>query len=93
LLKNTLDNIAAGRGSACDLKELQQLGQIVQRQSHCGLGHSAANHVLDGLQQFPQTFSSHLKQSFSARFDLDQSLASARQLTHRGDAAAHLDNG
>lgn len=93
LLKNTLDNIAAGRGSACDLEELQQLGQIVQRQSHCGLGHSAANHVLDGLQQFPQTFSSHLKQSFSARFDLDQSLASARQLTHRSDPAAHLDNG
>jgi [NiFe] hydrogenase diaphorase moiety large subunit len=93
LLKNTLANIAAGRGSACDPKELQQLGQIIQRQSHCGLGHSAANHVLDGLQQFPQTFSSHLKQSFSARFDLDQSLASARQLTHRDDADAYLDNG
>lgn len=92
LLKITLDNIAAGRGSTGDLEELQQLSQIVQHQSHCGLGHSAANHVLNGLRQFPHTFTQALKPHFTARFDLDRSLASARQITQRDDAAAHLDN-
>lgn len=92
LLKNALDTIAAGRGSTYDFDELQKLGQIVKHQSHCGLGHTAANHVLDGLRQFPQAFSSRLQSQFTARFDLDQALASARQITCRDDAAAHLDN-
>ncbi|MGZ0019042.1 NAD(P)H-dependent oxidoreductase subunit E [Nitrosomonas sp. wSCUT-2] len=92
LLKNALDTIAAGRGSTFDCDELQKLGQIVKHQSHCGLGHTAANHVLDGLRQFPQAFSSRLQSQFTARFDLDQALASARQITRRDDAAAHLDN-
>ena len=92
LLKNSLNDIADGRGTVSDIEALRQLSRIVQRQSHCGLGHSAANHVLDGLQQFPQTFAKRLKPHFGARFDLDQALASARQLTHRDDAAAHLDN-
>ncbi|WP_292923431.1 NAD(P)H-dependent oxidoreductase subunit E [Nitrosomonas sp.] len=92
LLKNNLDNIAAGRGSPNDLEELRQLGQIVQHQSHCGLGHTATNHVLDGLRQFPQVFSNRLQSQFTARFDLDQALADARQITRRDDAAAHLDN-
>ncbi|UJP03166.1 MAG: NAD(P)H-dependent oxidoreductase subunit E [Nitrosomonas sp.] len=92
LLKNTLNNITDGRGTATDIGELQQLGRIVQHQSHCGLGHTAANHVLDGLQKFPHTFSRRLQPQFTARFDLDQALASARQVTHRDDAAAHLDN-
>lgn len=92
LLKNSLDNIAAGRGSPNDLEELRQLGQIVQHQSHCGLGHTATNHVLDGLRQFPQVFSNRLQSQFTARFDLDQALADARKITRRDDAAAHLDN-
>lgn len=92
LLKNALDTIAAGRGSTYDFEELQQLGRVVQHQSHCGLGHTAANHVLDGLRQFPQVFSDRLKPHFTTRLDLDQALASARQITHRDDAAAHLDH-
>lgn len=93
LLKSNLDNIAEGRSTAYDIEELHQLGRLIQHQSHCGLGHTAANHVLDGLQQFPQTFSAHLKQHFTARFDLDQALENARRITHRDDTAAHLDNG
>lgn len=92
LLKNMLDNMAAGRGTLDDTCELQQLSQIVQHQSHCGLGHTAANHLLDGLRQFPQLFSNRLQPQFTARFDLDQALASARQITRRDDAGAHLDN-
>lgn len=91
LLKNNLDKIANGRGTAYDIKELKQLGQLIQHHSHCGLGHTAANHILDSLQHFPQTFEANLKQHFTAQLDLDQALENARQVTHRNDAAAHLD--
>lgn len=93
LLKNNLDKIAEGRGTAYDIEALKQLSHLIQHQSHCGLGHTAANHVLDSLQCFPQIFSANLKQHFTAQFDLDQALENARQITHRDDAAAHLDNG
>lgn len=92
LILKELDAIADSHGSAHTLKDLQQLSHIVQHQSHCGLGHTAANHVLEGLHKFPQVFSSHLRPQFTARFDLDQALAGARQITHRDDTAAHLDN-
>lgn len=92
LLKNNLDKIAEGRGTAHDIEELKQLSHLIQHQSHCGLGHTAAHHVLDGLQHFPHTFSAPLQPHFTAQFDLDQALESARQATHRNDAAAHLDN-
>ncbi len=92
LLKNNLDKIAEGRGTASDIAELKQLNQLIQHHSHCGLGHTAANHILDSLQYFPQTFSANLRQHFTAQFDLDQALESARHVTHRDDAAAHLGN-
>ncbi|SFE04641.1 NAD(P)H-dependent oxidoreductase subunit E [Nitrosomonas sp. Nm166] len=90
LLKCHVDKIANGRGTAQDIAEMKQIGQLIERHSHCGLGHTAANHVLDGLQHFPQTFTANLQQHFTARFDLDQALEDARQITQR-DAAAHLD--
>ncbi len=91
LLKNNLDKIANGRGAAQDIEELKQLGNLIQHHSHCGLGHTAANHILDSLQHFPQAFEANLQQHFGAQFDLDQALENARQVTHRDDAAAHLD--
>lgn len=91
LLKNNLDKIANGRGTAYDIEELKQLSQLIQHHSHCGLGHTAANHILDSLQHFPQVFEAKLKQHFTAQFDLDQALETARQVTNRDDAAAHLD--
>ncbi|PSJ17755.1 NAD(P)H-dependent oxidoreductase subunit E [Nitrosomonas supralitoralis] len=91
LLKNNLDKIAEGRGTTYDIEELKQLSSLIQHHSHCGLGHTAANHVMDSLQHFPQAFTAHLKQHFTAQFDLDQALKNARQITHRDDAAAHLD--
>lgn len=91
LLKNNLDKIADGRGTSQDLIEIKQLSHLVQRHSHCGLGHTAANHILDSLQRFPQTFEKNLQQHFTASFDLDKALENARQITQRNDAAAHLD--
>lgn len=91
LLKNSLDKISNGRSTSQDLVEIKQLSHLVQRHSHCGLGHTAVNHILDSLQRFPQSFEENMKDHFIAQFDLDQALENARQITYRNDAAAHLD--
>ena len=91
LLKNSLDKIASGHGTRTDMEEMQRMAQLVKRRSHCGLGQTAANHILDGLLRFPQLFGQRLLQcEFEACFDLDAALGVARQMTRRNDAAAYL---
>jgi len=91
LLKNGLDKIAAGHGTQYDLDEMQRMGALVKRRSHCGLGQTAANPILDGLQHFPQIFEQRLVNSmFEPDFNLDAALEEARRISHRDDAAAHL---
>jgi [NiFe] hydrogenase diaphorase moiety large subunit len=91
LLRNGLDKIAGGHGTRYDLDEMQRMGMLVKRRSHCGLGQTAANPILDSLQRFPQIFEQRLVRSnFEPYFNLDAALEEARQITHRDDAAAHL---
>jgi [NiFe] hydrogenase diaphorase moiety large subunit len=91
LLKNGLDKISGGHGTPYDLDEIKRLGALIKRRSHCGLGQTAANPVLDGLQHFPQIFAQRLAhRNFEPSFNLDMALEEARQITHRDDAAAHL---
>jgi len=91
LLKNGLDKIAGGHGTQYDLDEMKRMGALIKRRSHCGLGQTAANPILDGLQQFPRVFEQRLAHSnFEPYFDLDGALEEARRITHRDDAAAHL---
>lgn len=92
LLKNGLDKIASGHGTQYDLDEMRRMGALVNRRSHCGLGQSAANPILNGLQRFPQAFEQRLvNRDFEPYFNLDAALEEARQLTQRDDAAAHLE--
>ena len=91
LLKNHLDKIANRQGTIQDIQEIKQLSRLIQHYSHCGLGHTAANHITDGLQLFPHTFEQNLQQNFTAQFDLDQALDYARRIIHRDDAATHPD--
>jgi len=92
LLSNGLDKIAGGHGTRYDLDEMQRMAALVRRRSHCGLGQTAANTILDGLQRFPQAFERRLVSgAFEPHFDLDAALEEARQITHRDDAAAHLN--
>jgi [NiFe] hydrogenase diaphorase moiety large subunit len=92
LLKNGLDKIASGHGTPYDLDEMKRIGALVKRRSHCGLGQTAANPILDGLQRFPQIFERCLAHSkFEPNFDLDAALEEARLITHRDDAGAHLE--
>ena len=92
LLRDLVEKVAAGRGSGHDLDEMRRVGSIMRRASHCGLGHTAPNHVLSTLDKFPEIYQRRLSsQAFTPAFDLDAALAEARALTGRDDAAAHLE--
>jgi len=91
LLKKTMDKIAAGLGTRYDLGEVEHLNYVLQNSSHCGLGRTACNPVLHTLKHFRPAYESRLKSlEFKPAFDLDGSLARARQMTGRDDAGAHL---
>lgn len=91
LLRNGLDKIASGRGTRYDLDEMQRMAMLVKRRSHCGLGQTAANPILDSLQRFPQVFEQRLVlREFEPHFNMDAALEEARQISQRDDAAAHL---
>jgi len=91
LLKNGMDKICSGHGTAHDVDELSRTAALVSRRSHCGLGVTAPNPIRDGLKCFPHLFEARLlHQEMEPEFNLDASLEEARQLTHRDDAEAHL---
>ncbi|MDD2760639.1 MAG: NAD(P)H-dependent oxidoreductase subunit E [Methylomonas sp.] len=91
LLKNQLDKIVGGHGSAGDVVELESLCHLVKNNSHCGLGQTAANPILTTLQRYPDLYQKQLKDiSYEPGFDLDGALEIARRMAHRDDAAAHL---
>lgn len=91
LLRNTLDKIITGHGEASDLEELASIGKLVKGASHCGLGQTAANPVLCTLERFPEAYRAHLKNGFEPGFDLDGALSTARRMSGRDDAMAHLE--
>ena len=66
LLENLVEKLAAGRGSEHDLDQLRQLGEVMRRGSHCGLGHTAPNHVFDTLERFPHIYRDRLARKGSA---------------------------
>ncbi len=91
LQKKIMDKIASGHGTVSDLEELKSLGHILKTMSHCGLGSSAANPVLDTLEKFPDVYERKLKAlAFEPAFDLDGALETARKITRRDDDSAHL---
>jgi len=94
LLKNLMDKLHNGAGSPYDFAEIEKLNQLLQSMSHCGLGHTACNPVLDTIAKFRPYYDQRMmQQAFTPAFDLDRALAAARQMTGRDDAAAHLKNG
>ncbi|MEY3191023.1 MAG: hypothetical protein RIS10_1140, partial [Pseudomonadota bacterium] len=91
LLKNQLTKIIEGHGSAGDVVALEELCQIIKKQSHCGLGQTAANPVLTTLSRYPEIYHQLLKKiSYEPGFDLDDALDTARRLAQRNDPNAHL---
>ncbi|UJS24875.1 NADH-ubiquinone oxidoreductase-F iron-sulfur binding region domain-containing protein [Thiothrix winogradskyi] len=91
LLRKYIDKIASGHGTPYDQAEMARLAMVVKRRSHCGLGQTAANPVLDLLERFPQVCTERLlHQDYAPFFNLDAALNTSRELTHRDDAEAHL---
>jgi [NiFe] hydrogenase diaphorase moiety large subunit len=91
LQKKIVDKIADGHGTASDVGELKNLGRIMRNMSHCGLGNTAPNPVLDMLERFPHAYEQKLKKlAFEPAFDIDLALETARRITGRDDAEAHL---
>ncbi len=91
MLKNTMDKIAEGHGTAHDLAEIEKLDKVLHQSAHCGLGHTACNPTLDTLKRFRPVYERRLKSlDFEPAFDLDGALATARRMTGRDDAGAHL---
>ena len=91
LLRNTMDKLAAGKGSAHDMRQMRQLMDIMLRASHCGLGHTAANPVVQTMEMFPESYERRLANlDFEPAFDLDAALETARLVTGRDDEWAHI---
>ena len=91
LLRNTMDKLAAGKGSAYDMNEMKHIMHILRGMAHCGLGHTAANPVVQTMEKFPEAYEKRLKRlDFEPAFDLDGALQTARLITGRDDEWAHL---
>jgi len=93
LLSNMMDKLAQGNGSPYDFAEIEKLNVLLQSTSHCGLGHSACNPVLDTIAKFRPAYEKRLAhKDFVPAFDLDRALLQARQMTGRDDTGAHLES-
>jgi [NiFe] hydrogenase diaphorase moiety large subunit len=93
LLQGFMDKLAAGHGAYRDLAEIEWIDRLLKNASHCGLGSSAPNPVIDTLVKFRPAYERRLgRADFEPAFDLDGALARARQMTGRDDAGAHLSN-
>lgn len=91
LLRDTMDKLAAGKGSAYDMQHMQTLMRILLSMSHCGLGHTAAKPVVESMRAFPDAYERRLRNlDFEPAFDLDAALGTARLITGRDDEWAHI---
>lgn len=92
LLKGYMDKLASGKGAKMDLADIEWLDRLLKNSSHCGLGSSAPNAVIDTLIKFRPAYERRLQSlEFKPAFDLDAALETARRMTGRDDPAAHLD--
>jgi [NiFe] hydrogenase diaphorase moiety large subunit len=93
LMKDLVDKVIAGHATPYDLNEIQDIALVMQQASHCGLGSSAPNSLLDTLKKFPEAYSKRLaNHDYAPAFDLDAALEVSRQLTGRDDRHAHIQD-
>ncbi len=93
LLKGYMDKLDEGNGALRDIADIEWLDRLLKNTSHCGLGSSAPNPVIDVLQKFRPSIERRIRSAeFQPAFDRDKALERARQMTGRDDADAHLSN-
>nr|WP_306304463.1 NAD(P)H-dependent oxidoreductase subunit E [Methylogaea oryzae] len=91
LQSNLMDKLHNGHGSPYDFEEIKKLNQLLLSMSHCGLGHTACNPVLDTIAKFPAAYEKRLQhKDFTPAFNLDWALGPARRMTGRDDSGAHF---
>ncbi|MEJ2079242.1 MAG: NAD(P)H-dependent oxidoreductase subunit E [Acidobacteriota bacterium] len=91
LMKQCLDKIRAGRGTASDLDYLENLAETVKRTSRCGLGQTSPNPVLSSLQSFREHYESILvreDEGLQSEFSLEESVRQAAEIA--GRASGHI---
>lgn len=57
-----LERITKGEGKEGDIKELEDLADVIKRSSLCGLGQGAPNPVLTTLKYFRDEYEAHIKE-------------------------------
>jgi [NiFe] hydrogenase diaphorase moiety large subunit len=91
LVEQLLEKFQRRQAGGADLQHLQRIARSMCVSSHCGLGQTAANAVLDSLARIPEVYRNRLAEGgLAPAFDLDEALEEARACTGRRDAAAHL---
>jgi [NiFe] hydrogenase diaphorase moiety large subunit len=94
LLRDLVEKVHAGHATEFDLEQMREIASVMHTASHCGLGHTAPNPILDTLDKLPQIYRSRLSSAaYEPGFDLDAALDEARRLTSRDDRRAHLKPG
>ena len=61
LLQKHLDNIVLGHGSKADLEMIRKIAELMRHTSHCGLGNTAPNTLLDSMEKFSTDYQDRLK--------------------------------
>ena len=91
LMNDLIEKVMVGYATSHDIEELKRICKVMQNASHCGLGSTAPNAVLDTLEKFRSTYSKRLvNKSHEPSFNLDQALEVSRHLTGRDDEEAYL---
>jgi len=91
MMKRLLNKVMVGHATSYDIAEMENIGQVMQKTAHCGLGATAPNPILETLHKFPGIYSKRLlNRSYEPAFDLDAALEVSRHITGRDDEAAHI---
>ncbi len=94
LLQKRLSKLVKGNATRADIQRMHDIGALMRKASHCGLGQTAANPILSILVKFPRSYASRLRStSFEPAFDLNAALQEARDITGREDIGAFLEGG
>lgn len=82
ILRMQFDKILKGRGTADDLKKLEEIGNTMKTMSRCGLGQTAANPVLTTLRDFPALYDARTRdEQFVPAFDIKDAMREACAIT------------
>jgi len=91
LMRDLLEKVMVGHATGYDLNEMQNIGRVMRQSSHCGLGATAPNPIIDTLDKFPEIYLKRLVHwGYEPAFDLNAALEVSRQMTGRNDEGAYI---